>query len=184
VINPEDEVVIFQRQSVVDFTDIIDPLSMVTVEPGTRETVIFEDILCQPGNTIQINIGEGTGDVSVSEIIVGDAIDLGTAVFGSGIGIDDFSQFQEDQFGNVQIVQRGYRDTTRFIVSMNTGSTRRIRRSLAKIRAQFALYYFTADEQDYGTTVLGKYDSLEMLLSGPNVSDMELKVRGATYDGD
>jgi len=57
-----------------------------------------------------------------------------------------------------------------------------LRRSLAKLRAKFALYFFTAEESDYGTTVYGRYENLSTVISSPSISDMNLKILGATYE--
>jgi hypothetical protein len=161
-----------QTKTLIDFAEIVDPLTMVTIEPGFQETAIFEGVDCQPGNTVEVTIGDGSGTSQISEIVMGDTITIGTAVF-----------FREDAFGNVDIVKRGFRDKTIFDVAVVTEDIRRIRRKLSSLRAQFAVYYMTTGEQDFGTTVYGRYDKLELLISGPTISDMELRILGATYDG-
>jgi hypothetical protein len=171
-----------QTKTLIDFEEIIDPLTMVTIEPGFQETAIFEDVNCQPGNTVEVTIGNGSGTSQISEIVMGDTITIGTAVFGSGIGIDDYSDFNEDAFGNVSIVKKAFRDKTNFDVSVVTEDIRRIRRKLSSLRAEFSVYYMTTGEQDFGTTVYGRYDKLELLISGPSLSDMELRILGATYN--
>jgi len=183
VVNPSDVTIATQTKVLNDFSEIVDPFTMVTVEPGFQETAIFENVNCQPGNTVLITIGDGSGTSTISEIVLGDTVTIGTAIFGSGIGIDDYSSFNEDQFGNITIVPRGYRDKTTFDIAVQTDAIRRIRRKLAGLRARLAVYYISDDDQDFGTTVYGRYDKLEMLISGPNISDMELRILGATYDG-
>lgn len=176
-------VLVSRTQNLADYSEMVDALAMVTIAPGRREVAIFEDVICQPGNKIEITIGDGSGVAEVSEVIIGDTLDVGITLVGAGIGIHDFSKFDEDQFGNVSITQRGYRDTTTFPVSVKTGDVGRLRRRLAGIRARLALYYFTAQGVDYGTTVFGRYEALEMLISGPNNSDLELRIEGTTYNG-
>jgi hypothetical protein len=172
-----------QTKTLIDFSEIVDPLTMVTIEPGFQESAIFEGVNCQPGNTVEVTIGNGFGTSGISEIVLGDTITIGTATLGSSIGIDDYSQFTEDPFGNVSIVKRGFRDKTSFDVAVVTQDIRRIRRKLSSLRAEFAVYYITTEGQDFGTTVYGRYDKLELLISSPVISDMELRILGATYDG-
>jgi hypothetical protein len=182
--NGDNEIIISRTQNLADYSELIDAVSMVTIEPSLQENTVFEGMICQPGNTLHITIGDGNGSASVSEIVIGDVIPIGRAVFGTEVGIDDFSRFEEDQFGNVDIIKRGYRDFTNFEVVVQTTSIRRLRRRLAAIRAKFSLFYF-ADEgqEDFGTTVLGKYDKLSTIIAGPQVSDMQLRITGAVYNG-
>jgi hypothetical protein len=178
ILAPNDTVLLDVTQQLADYSEIIDALTMVTVEPSQKEVAVFEDVICTPGNRVNVTIGDGTGEVSVSEVLVGDTLNIGVAKFGTEIGIQDFSQFDEDQFGNVSITKRGYRDRTTFQVAVQTLSLERLRRKLASLRATFALYYHTADGEAYGTTVYGRYKSLDMNVSGPNVSDLDLEVEG------
>ncbi|MBK9073337.1 MAG: hypothetical protein IPL79_20405 [Myxococcales bacterium] len=182
VLNPADAVLVTRTRYLADYSEMVDALAMVTIEPRKVENAIFEDIICQPGNRIEITIGDGAGTVEISEIIIGNTITVGDVVFGATIGIDDFSAETTDGYGNVSITRRGYRDVTKFPVVVKTGDVKRLRRKLAGLRAKFALFYHTADDTDYGTTVFGRYESLEMILSGPTISDLELIVKGATYD--
>ncbi|KIC12855.1 hypothetical protein RA19_00150 [Leisingera sp. ANG-M1] len=179
--NQEGDTLVERTQMLADYGEMIDALTMVLVPPDTREFAIFEDIICQPGNQIEILIGDGSGQAEVSEVVLGDVLQIGTALYDTEVGTEDFSDFNEDQFGNVDIVERGYRDITDFPVAVQTSDAGRIKRRLNSIRAQFALYYFTTGGNDYGTTVYGRYERLSTVLSGPSTSDMNLKILGATY---
>lgn len=180
--NPAGDVLSEQVKTLADGSHLIDAIAMVTIKPKTRDVAIFENIICQPGNQVEIIIGDGTGTAEVSEVLVGDVIQIGTALFGAEVGIEDFSEDITDQFGNVDIVQRAYRDVTEFPIAVNTADAGYLRRTLAQLRAKRALYYFTADGNDYGTTVYGRYEGLSTVIAGPQISDMSLKILGATYD--
>ena len=179
--NTSGDTLVERTQTLADYSEMIDALTMVLTPPDTREFAIFEDIICQPGNQIEIVIGDGSGQAEVSEVVLGDVVQIGDALFDTETGVEDFSDFNEDQFGNVDIVERGYRDIIDFPVSVKTADAGRIKKRLTAIRAKFAIFYFTATGNDYGTTVYGRYERLSTILSGPTISDMNLKILGATY---
>lgn len=170
-----------ETKTLVDYSELIDALSMVLVEPGRNDMVVFENAICAPGNRIEVVIGDGTGTVEVSEIVIGDILTVGTTIFGVEDGIQDFSDFIEDQFGNVDIVQRGYRDVKQFPVKVQTGSRARVRRKLTPFRAKMIFIYTDADNID-GLNIFGRYERLDMVIEGATLSDMNLRVLGATYD--
>ena len=180
--SPVGDTLVEVEKQLADYSGMIDAITMVTVTPAYRDVVIFEDIICTPGNRVEITIGDGTGIAGVSEVLLGDVVQIGTALFGAEVGIEDFSTFEQDHFGNVDITKRAYRDVTEFPIAVNTSDVSRLRRSLAKLRAKFALYFFTAEESDYGTTVYGRYENLSTVISSPSISDMNLKILGATYE--
>lgn len=180
--DPNGVTLVERVKDLADYSAMIDAITMVTVAPDFRNVVVFEDIICTPGNLVEIVIGDGAGTAEISEVVLGDVLTIGTALYGAEVGIEDFSTFEEDRFGGVDITKRAYRDWTEFPIAVSTADIGRLRRTLASIRAKFALYYFTADGNDYGTTVYGRYESLSTVISGPITSDMSLKILGATYD--
>lgn len=175
-------VLVERTEMLADYSDMVDAIAMVTIPPEYRDLVIIEDIICTSGNLVEITIGDGSGTAAVSEIVLGDVLTIGEALYGAEIGIEDFSTFEHDLFGNVDITKRAYRDVTDFPIAVSTADISRLRRALAQLRAKFALYYFTTDSNDYGTTVFGRYEALSAVISGPITSDMNLKILGATYD--
>lgn len=178
VLDASDVELVSQTKYLTDYSEMIDALAMVTMPPRQQDMAIFEDVICQPGHKIEITIGDGTGSVEVSEIVVGDTISVGTALMGAEVGIDDWSVSERDAFGNFSIVERAYSDRTTFPIAVQTRDIPRIKRRLAALRAKLALYFFSASGNDLGTTVYGKYAHFRILISGPNVSDAEIEVEG------
>lgn len=170
-----------QTVYLADYSEMVDAISMVTVEPGYREKVPFEDIVCTPGNRVEITIGDGTGSPKVSEITMGDVITIATPLSGAEIGIDDYSDFTEDAWGGVTITEKGYRDYTDLPLYVDSGYVSRLRRRLAGLRAKMAFYYITDGTDDFGTTVYGRYDKLSMIVNGPQHSEMSLRILGVAY---
>jgi len=164
-----------------DYSEMVDALSMVTIEPGYREKVIFDEVICTSGNRVEITIGDGSGNPVVSEITMGDVVTVAQPLSGAEIGIDDYSDFTEDAWGGVTITEKGYRDFTDLPLYVQSGDVARIRRKLAGLRAKFALYYITTGTEDFGTTVYGRYDKLSTIVNGPQHSEMSLRILGVTY---
>lgn len=179
--NSGGDTLVERTKSLADYSDMVDAVTMVTVQPTFQSIAVFEDIICTPGNRVEVQIGDSSGTAQVSEIVLGDVLTIGTPLYGTEVGADDFSDYQTDQFGNVDIVERGYRDVTEFPVAVTTGSVPRIKRELTSIRSAMALYYTNTEGGDLGTNVYGRYESLRQIIAGPNISDMNLRILGATY---
>lgn len=178
--NPGGDILAEETKSLIDYSELIDALTMVLVQPGQSDLVVFEGAICAPGNRIEVVIGDGAGTPQVSEIVIGDVLSVGTAVFGVEDGIQDFSDFIEDDWGNVDIVEKGYRDVTQFPIKVQTGSRRRIKRRLTPYRAKMIMAYTDPDNED-GLNIYGRYERLDTVIDGPILSDMNLRFLGATY---
>ncbi len=179
--DPGGAVLATQTEYLADYSEMVDAISMVTVEPVYREKVPFDAVICTPGNRIEVIVGDGSGSTKVNEITMGDVVTIAEPLSGAEIGIDDYSDFTEDNWGGVTITEKGYRDFTDLPLYVESGYVARLRRSLAALRAKFALYYITTGTEDYGTTVYGRYDKLAMIVNGPQHSEMSLRILGETY---
>lgn len=164
-----------------DYSEMVDAITMVTVTPGFRDKVIFDEVICTSGNRVEITIGDGSGSPTINEITLGDVVTIALPLSGAEIGINDYSEFTEDAWGGVTITERGYRDYTDLPLYVESGDVARLRRALAALRAKFALYYITTGTEDYGTTVYGRYDQLSTIVNGPQHSEMSLRILGVTY---
>ncbi|MFY0682622.1 MAG: hypothetical protein JXR13_18765 [Thalassovita sp.] len=178
VLTPSGQELVSQTKYLADYSEMIDALAMVSIPPRQEDMTVFEDVICQPGNHLEITIGDGTGTAEVSEIVIGDTLEIGTSLFGVDLGIDDWSIADRDDFGNLSVVERDYNDRASIPVAVKTNDIPRIRRKLAALRAKLALYYVSASGNDFGATIYGKYASFRILISGPNTSDAEIEIEG------
>lgn len=169
-----------ETKFLADYSEMIDALTMVLTEPGVRDMVVFEGAICAPGNRIEVVIGNGTGSPSVSEIVIGDALTIGTAVFGVEDSINDFSEFIEDEFGNVDIVERGYRDVKDFPVKVDVADRSRVMRKLTPFRAKM-IFVYTDPDNENGLNIYGRFERLMTIIPDPVRADMNLRLLGATY---
>ena len=172
--------------TLVDGSDYTDYLSMVLIPPRVEDTLILDNIggltgagdafVALTGDHITIEIGDGGGQPEVGEIILGTPILIGETLDGTEIGLEDYSGKTRDDWGGVDIIERGYNDRTRFLLALRTGDARRIRRVLGSLRAKPVLYY--DDDLTFGTTVYGLYADFSTPLSASGVSYCTLDVEG------
>lgn len=109
---------------------------------------------------------------------MGRLVELGTTLDGATIGINDFSIKEQDAFGNLNIVERGFADETEFPFSLPTVNARRVKRQLAALRATPAVYFASEDITRYGTTVFGYFEDFDIPLSAGGTSFATLSIKG------
>lgn len=178
VLDPDDNELSTVTKYLADYSAMVDSIAMVTVPPGEVSTAIFEDVICAPGNRIEIVIGDGTGSPSVSEIVVGDVLKIGRAQYGANTGILDWSRQERDAFGNQFIAERGWSDYAEVPILIPVDQVPRIKRELAKLRARYSLYFARAEGNDLGLTVYGTYRNLRIVTSDPTYADCNLELEG------
>ncbi len=149
-----------------------------TPNEKVAEVVAF-DLPSYSTQTIFITLSVPAGDVSVGEIVLGAQKTIGGAVFGSGIGIVDYSRKERDDFGNAVIVERGYSQTSSYDVSIETKNVRHIQRQLGRLRAK-PLVWSGTDDGGYGLLIYGYFTDFDIQLSGPLFSDCSIEVEGLT----
>lgn len=181
VLAQDDTELVRKDQTLVDFTEIIDPLAMISVPPTSQSLAVFEDVVCLPGQIIEVAIGDGSGGTSVSEILVGDLVQVGTATYGADVRVRSLGQRNEDRFGNVDFISRGRRRETRFPVAVRNDDISYVLSRLEPYSDRFVFAYFTADGDNLGTTVFGYFEELSVNIPRPNISDMEFRIIGVPH---
>lgn len=129
------------------------------------------------GNTIEITIN-GTGTLTVGEIVLGRNRQLGTPLLGTEPGIRDYSRKERDDFGNPILVQRAYSNTVDFKFSFPSADARRVNRTLAEVRATPCVFHAGAGNTMFGTTIYGFFTDLSTPLTHRQLSFSSLKVEG------
>lgn len=162
-----------------DFSEIVDALTMVTVEPIGADFAAFEDFAALPGQDVIISIGAAGLLSEVGEVLIGQAKVIGTTLSDTGIGLDDYSRKDRDEFGNVSIVPRTFSDTTDFRVALPTQNAKRIRKLFASLRAKPALYYDDVEDQ-FGTAVYGFFKDFDLPLESQGISFANIDIEGLT----
>lgn len=126
--------------------------------------------------SLEITLTKQNGTASVGSVVIGSTFVIGCATYGTEVGITDYSYKAQDDYGNWEIVERGYSKRAEFDVVVKTRETGQIQRKLAKYRAKPLVWI--GSEQLEATVIYGYYKDFSIVLSGPNVSDCTITVEG------
>tara|TARA_R110000850_G_scaffold141207_2_gene263015 strand:+ start:843 stop:2702 length:1860 start_codon:yes stop_codon:yes gene_type:complete len=127
------------------------------------------------GATIQITIDGGSG-VAVGEVVVGRVHGIGTTQFGSGVGILDFSEKEQDQFGNFNIIPRKFAKRAEYDVKVATVEVSGVQRVLSKFRATPIVWVGDVERDE--TVIYGFFKAFDIVLSSPSLSEVAITVEG------
>lgn len=137
-------------------------------------TLVLTDLPSVKPSTIEMILDGDALPAKIGKMIVGEAVDIGCARYGTSVGIVDFSRKERDAFGNNFILERRYIDRADFDVQVPTSSIDSIKALLTSIRATPALYI--GDEQFASTVLYGFYRDFSIVISGPRRSDATIQV--------
>lgn len=112
----------------------------------------------------------------VGEIVVGRANRFGATRFGTSISFIDFSRKERDNFGNFQVVERGFADTLEIDVSLPNEEIPFLNQTLKQVRASPTVWIGGECYPD--TIVYGYLRDYEIVISGPSRSDVSVSVEG------
>lgn len=183
------------REAVVTLTDPVDGVVYQrTVElidagvtnwydwffaPIPRQTdFVLLDLPAYGTATLSVTIDNADGIAAAGHMVMGRQAEIGVALYGTGVGVIDYSRKTTDEFGNTFVLQRSYSKRAEFDVVIDTEHVGYVQRLLAGIRAQPVVWI---GEQSYEATVLfGYYRDFSISISGPSVSDATITVEGLT----
>lgn len=125
--------------------------------------------------TVTVN---SSGVAGIGALVIGKSAEIGTALYGTGVGIDDYSVKERDRFGGWIVTEGAFSDTAKFPVMVDTDRVSKIKRMLTEIRAKPVVW---VGEETYEATILyGFFKSFDLVYSGPDVSDCQLQIEGLT----
>lgn len=125
---------------------------------------------------IDITLTETGADVECGLAVIGQQATIGTTVFGTSVGIRDFSRKEVDEFGNFTIVERRFFREVGYDVRIDTDKVQFVQRILSERRAQPTVYIGTVENPE--TIVYGYYRDFDIVLSNPAVSNGTIEVEG------
>ena len=143
---------------------------------GIRTDVVVLDMPAYGSANIVLTIDAGAEVAAVGHVVIGAVKQIGTALYGSSVGINDYSRKSTDDFGNTVVIQRSFSNRAEFDVSLDTSEVTRVLRLLADLRATPVVWI---GEESYEATILfGFYKDFQIVFSGPTVSDCSITVEG------
>jgi hypothetical protein len=147
---------------------------------ATRKAWAFQgldgdDVL---GSVIQVDVTPNGSEVpAIGCMSIGTARELGIAMSGFNVGIVDRSVKDEDEFGNMDVVERTYSKRMSGTLALESSAVDAVTNLLADYRAEVAMYVATGGSYS-ATTMLGYYKSFEMTVQGPVISYCFIDVEG------
>ncbi|TFY92959.1 carbohydrate-binding protein [Pseudomonas nabeulensis] len=143
---------------------------------GKRTDVVVLDMPPYGSADIVLIIDAGAELAAIGHTVIGAVKRIGTALYGTSVGINDYSRKSTDEFGNTIVVQRSFSNRAEFDVTLDTSEVTRVRRLLAELRATPVVWI---GEESYEATILfGFYKDFQIVFSGPTVSDCSITVEG------
>ncbi|MBP5971147.1 hypothetical protein [Pseudomonas iridis] len=143
---------------------------------GIRTDVVALDMPAYGSADIVLTIDAGPEVATVGHVVIGAVKQIGTALYGSSVGINDYSRKSTDDFGNTVVIQRSFSNRADFDIALDTSEVTRVRRLLADLRATPVVWI---GEESYEATILfGFYKDFQIVFSGPTVSDCSITVEG------
>ena len=139
-----------------------------------QDYLILTDLPRSSNCTITVQISQPGGTAKCSMCLVGSKDDLGTAQFGLGFGIDDYSTREKDDFGNYSITKRDFSDHISYPVLVPTADNRRVKNRLAAVRATACVFVGSVDYPE--TIAYGYPTAFDHVLGGVGYSDCNLEV--------
>ncbi|WP_417660006.1 carbohydrate-binding protein [Pseudidiomarina sp.] len=145
---------------------------------GRQTDFVLLDLPAYGTATLSVTIDNASDTAAVGHLVMGRQAELGVAVYGSGVGITDYSRKETDTFGNSVVVERSFSKRAEFDVVVETPQIGRVQRLLASLRAQPVVWI---GAEGYESTFLfGYYRDFQISISGPSVSDASITVEGLT----
>lgn len=166
--------------ALLDNRNIVDWYTYFFEEQVQREEALFLDIPPYIGAVVSVTVQEEVGQTAeLGQLVFGFLSDVGLTVYGTSIGIEDYSIKSRDAFGNAIIVQRNFSQTVDFDVKFETQNARKVQKTLAALRATPVVYLGSTDVS-YGTLVYGFYRRFDITLETPSYAFASIEVEGLT----
>lgn len=143
--------------------------------------VIYDDLPSYRQAKIEIGlVTESGADAEVSEIVIGSRIEIGCTRFGPRFGILDFSVKERDDFGNDEIMERGFSKSATFDVRIERNRVDYVQRILSRYRAKPVVYNVLDGLES--SLIYGFYRDFEVILPNINVSRCQIEVEGLNQE--
>jgi len=145
---------------------------------GRQTDFVLLDLPAYGGASLSVTVENNTETAACGHLVMGRQADIGVALYGTSVGITDYSRKESDAFGNSVVIQRAFSKRAEFDVMVETPAVSAVQRLLASIRAQPVVWI---GAEGYESTFLfGYYRDFQISISGPSVSDASITVEGLT----
>lgn len=178
VITADDGVVYSETKPLQNVEDITDWYAYFFDPIEQRNDVVFLNIPIFRDAQIRVVITGGSSVAQLGELVLGAQRVLGDTVYGTSVGIRDFSTKDEDQFGNTVITRRRFRKRVDYDLMVQTARIASVQRALALARSAPTL--FIGDPSREETIAFGFYRDFNIVIDSPNISPASIEVESLT----
>lgn len=165
-----------QTISLADSGSVVDWYTYFFEPTSYADKLIFPEVPPYSEATYEVTIS-GTGTVGLGQLVLGRDHRIGTTVHGTGLGIEDFSSKEVDDFGNAFVEEGYFAQIVDFEAKIDTQTASRVFKLLASRRAKPTVYYAGSNTDHFGTSVFGIFEGFSILLSNPAKSDIKIEVQ-------
>jgi hypothetical protein len=143
-----------------------------------RDAISFPNLPTISNGTIRLAIQKNQQDANAEcgVLVLGVAKTLGVSVYGTRVGIIDFSRKERDAFGNFTITERGFAKEMTAEVKVDFGLLSSVQQRLSEVRAKPVVY--EASDNVAATLIYGFFRDFEILISTPTVVDATIEIEG------
>jgi hypothetical protein len=137
---------------------------------------LITGITCSSVDTVRITVEPLDGEVRIGFIAPGVLENLGVSVYGSNIGIMDFSLHERDEWGNAILRPGDYADRLDQDFEIENKKLAAVKKRLTALRAKTVLWVAAIDVPS--TIILGVYEEFEIVLEYWSWSTANISLRG------
>lgn len=141
-----------------------------------RETALF-DLPSIPG-TLRVAVHQPSGVAAIGVLVIGKQAEMGRAVHGARLGIQDYSRKERDEFGNIDVTERLFARTANVDVFFPFPFTSRIHRTLSDIRATPVVW--EVSPMVGASLIYGFWRDFSIVLETPTYVTATIEIEGLT----
>jgi len=143
---------------------------------GRHTDLVLLDLPAYGTAQLSVTLDNAADPAACGHLVVGTQVELGVALYGTNVGITDYSRKDVDEFGNAIVVERAYSKRAEFDLRLDTARVAAVQRLLASLRTRPVVWI---GEQSYeATIVFGFFKDFNLSISGPSISDATLTLEG------
>jgi len=177
VLTDDTEGVVFdETYNLIDNTAVISWYAYFFEPIVQAQTLTDLSLPAYGGATVDITLTNTGSDAKCGLAIIGSEAEIGTTIFGTSVGIRDFSRKEVDDFGNFNVVERRFFRLVDYDVRIDTPKVQFVQRILNDRRAKPTVYIGNVDNPE--TIVYGYYRDFDIVLSNPAFSNATIEVEG------
>lgn len=174
VTDPTEGEVYNESYDLADLTEIVDYYEWFFYPLENKSLYVVVDLPSYTAGVIEITIDNGTDTALCGQCVVGRVREFGETLYGTTVGIADYSQKTVDQEGNYTITEKKAADTVDYRVKVNKYMVRAAQKFLRENRAK-AIAYIGKEELE-ATLVFGFFKGFSIVFEGPVKAELNIQI--------